>query len=219
MALYIDSAYLEEVVAVAQTVPVVGVTTNPTLLLDAYQRGQRLDKQQVLQELLEHVEGTIFMQISLANEEQAYQEALTYIQKNPERVQPKIPLTSVGIRVAQRLKKQGHGIAFTAVTTVAQAYVGAMVGADFLIPYYNRLRRSGVDPVERVAQMAKLLHTQNLPTRILAASIKTPNEAAEALYAGAHDLTVPPKVLLDMVNTPETEQAVEKFEQDNKKLR
>ena len=40
MALYIDSAYLPEIIEVARTVPVGGVTTNPTLLLQAQERGQ-----------------------------------------------------------------------------------------------------------------------------------------------------------------------------------
>ncbi len=33
MALYVDSAYLDDIMNVAQTVPLAGVTTNPTILL------------------------------------------------------------------------------------------------------------------------------------------------------------------------------------------
>ncbi len=42
MSLYIDSAYLDDITEVARIVPLAGVTTNPTILLNAYQHGQRL---------------------------------------------------------------------------------------------------------------------------------------------------------------------------------
>lgn len=45
MALYIDSAFLHDIMNVAQTVPVAGVTTNPTILLAARERGQDLHPQ------------------------------------------------------------------------------------------------------------------------------------------------------------------------------
>jgi len=94
-----------------------------------------------------------------------------------------------------------------------------MAGADFIIPYYNRLERAGVDASERVAQMAELLHNQQLGSRILAASIKTASEAERALMAGAHDLTIAPEVLLGMVQDAQSEQAVEKFAVDWHKMK
>jgi len=51
MALYIDSAYLDDVKEVARIVPVAGVTTNPTILLAAWERGQQLDPQTLLKEM------------------------------------------------------------------------------------------------------------------------------------------------------------------------
>lgn len=219
MALYIDSASLEDIKTVARTVPLSGVTTNPTILLNAYQQGQKLHAQEVLGQLLATIDGKVFMQPSVIEEESSYQETLTYIQVDPDRVIPKIPMTEAGMRVARRLCKQEYHVAFTAVTTISQAYTAAMVGADFVILYYNRLRRCGADPFERVSKIASLFHSQQLPTRIMAASIKSSIEASEALTSGAHDLTVPPQVLLDMVRDPETEKAVQQFEQNYSKLK
>ncbi len=214
MALYIDSAFLHDIMNVAQTVPLAGVTTNPTILLAARERGQDLSPQGVLDALLRNVAGTIFMQPGASGEEEMYAEALVYIQAAPGRVIPKIPMTHTGMRVARRLKEQQQRITFTAVTSVAQAYSAAMVGAEFIIPYYGRLERSGIDASERIAEMADLLHNAHLPTRILAASIKSPEDATRALLAGAHDLTVAPQVLMDMITDPLTEEAIERFTQD-----
>lgn len=219
MALYIDCASLNEIRHVAQTIPLAGVTTNPSILLAAREAGQRMDPLSLLKEMLQTLGGTIFMQPGAATEEEMLAEALSYVESDAERVVLKIPMTHVGIRVAMRLKLQKHRIAFTAVASVAQAYTAAMVNADYIILYYNRLKRSGIDASDRIAQIAELLHNQQLHSRILAASIKSPIDAIAALSAGAHDITAPPQALLDMISDSQTEEAVEKFSQDWQKLK
>ncbi len=158
------------------------------------------------------------MQPGASDEEEMYAEALAYIQAAPNQVIPKIPMTHTGLRVARRLKQQQQPIAFTAVTSVAQAYSAAIAEADFIIPYYGRLERSGIDARERVSEMADLLHNAHSTTRILVASIKSPEDAAMALLAGAHDLTVIPSILMEMVIDPLTEEAVDRFMQDWQKM-
>ena len=218
MALYIDSAFLNDIMDVTQTVPLAGITTNPSILLAARERGQDESPYALLEVFLRTTNGIIFMQPGASEEEEMYAEALTYIQAAPKRVIPKIPMTHTGMRVARQLKLQQHRLAFTAVASVAQAYNAAMVGADFIIPYYGRLERWGIDAGQRIAEMAKLLHDARPSTRILVASIKSPGDAATALLAGAHDLTVTPSVLLEMVIDPLTEDAVERFTQDWQKM-
>ncbi len=223
MALYIDSAYIDDITNVAQTVPLAGVTTNPSILLAAREQGQMLKPQELLVTLLRHpnLSGvTVFMQPGATDEEEMYQQAIECPDSSSEIqcVVHKIPMNHVGTRVARRLIAQGHRVAFTAVTTVTQAYTAAMVGAEFVIPYYNRLERSGVDASERLAEMAEVMHNHQLPTRILVASIKTTSDARCALLAGVHDITAAPQVLLDMVSDPLTDDAVEKFSQDWRKM-
>jgi len=48
MALYIDSAFLNDIMNVTRTIPLAGVTTNPSILLAARERGQELSPQGVL---------------------------------------------------------------------------------------------------------------------------------------------------------------------------
>jgi TalC/MipB family fructose-6-phosphate aldolase len=234
MALYVDSAYLDDIMNVAQTIPLAGVTTNPTILLAARERGQIMDVDSLVKGLVSNLNtpgALIFMQPGSMDEEEMYQQAMTHWFAIEQALTPtrggyaliecavhKIPMTPAGMRVAKRLKYRHHRVAFTAVTTVAQAYSVAILGADFVIPYYNRLERAGVDAGERIAEMAELLHSQGLPTRILAASIKSPAEAVRALLAGAHDITAAPQVLLDMVSDPQTDEAIEKFAHDWQKM-
>lgn len=229
MALYIDSAYLNDITNVVQTVPVMGVTTNPSILLAARERGQEIDVNTLVDEILERLNvtfGSVFIQPGATDEEEMYQQVLASWQAvlaasySVTRLVHKLPMNPAGLRVARRLKKnqENHRIAFTAVTTVAQAYTAAMLEAEFVIPYYNRMERAGVNASERIAEMAELFHNQHLPTRILAASIKSPSEAVTALLAGAHDITAAPDVLLAMVSDPQTDAAIEQFAQDWQKM-
>jgi TalC/MipB family fructose-6-phosphate aldolase len=219
MALYVDTAFIDDITPLARTVPLAGATTNPTLLLAARERGQRLSPREVLEALLDAVSGHVLMQPGASEEEEMYAEALDYIGVAPDRVVPKIPMTPVGMRVARRLSAQGLALAFTAVASLTQVYCAAQVRADFVIPYYNRLERAGVDAAARISQMAALLHSQQLSaTRILVASVKTPEEAARALLAGAHDLTAPPAVLLALLSDPFSEEAVQGFSRDWEKM-
>ena len=214
MALYIDSAYIPEISEVADTVPLAGITTNPTILLAARDRGQTLSSLQLLRELLLEFAGSIFMQPGEVDVEKMLKQATSFLEIDKDRVIAKIPMTKTGMQVARKLKQDKYHVAFTAVTSVAQAYSAAMSQADFIIPYFNRLERSGIDATKRIAEMAELFQTQKLPTRILAASIKSPQEAVSTLAAGAHDITAVPQVLLDMVTDPLTEEAIEKFSSD-----
>lgn len=218
MALYIDSAYLPEIKEVAEIVPVAGVTTNPTILLAAQERGQNFTPPGLIAELLRERVGSIFMQPGEVDAEKMLQQATSYLEADKDRVIAKIPMTLTGMRVARRLKQEKYRVAFTAVSSVAQAYSAAMSQADFIIPYFNRLERAGIDAREQIAEMAELFHNQQMTTRILVASIKSREEAVAALAAGAHDITAAPQVLLDMVTDPLTEEAIEKFSSDYQKL-
>src|SRR5947209_8635065 len=230
MALYIDSAFLEDIANISSVVPLAGVTTNPSILLEAQKRGQNLNREDLIDGLLQSLntsDGLVFMQPGSLLEEEMLQEARTSWQialhilgAGTERVIHKIPMTYTGMRTARQLRKilPTQRIAFTAVTTTAQAYTAAMERADFVIPYFNRLQRSGVDASQRITEMAALLHQQHLPTHILVASIKSPSEAVSALTAGAHDITAAPQVLLDMVSDPQTAEAIKNFAQDWQEL-
>src|SRR5579872_6334278 len=193
MALYIDSAYLDDITNVVQTLDVAGVTTNPTILLSAYERGQTLPLPELIEKLWRACGGDVFVQPGATDEREMGQQAREaihigrHLDTSKQRVIPKLPMTPVGVRVAKRLKDQQRHrrIAFTAVNTTAQAYVAGVMGAEFIIPYYNRMERASENAGQRIAEMAKVLRDHQFTTRILAASIKTQREAANALLAGA----------------------------------
>lgn len=214
MGLFVDSAYLDDVADVCASYPITGVTTNPSIMLAAYERGQRLDDLGVLRELLRLCDGPVFAQPSGPTDGALYAAASRYLDVAPNRIVLKLPITPAGVRVGLQATREGGRIAFTAVSSLSQAYCGANTGAGWIIPYFGRLRRAGVDPCDLIARMGQLLAQQGGATRILAASIKSAADLAEAALVGAHDVTADPAVIQTLLVDPLTEAAMRQFDAD-----
>jgi len=95
-----------------------------------------------------------------------------------------------------------------AVFSAAQAYLACQAGARYVIPYVNRLTRLGGDGIALVRRIAAILGPE---TELLAASLKSPAEAVDALLAGAHHVTVPWKLIEEMAEHRLSALAVEEF--------
>jgi TalC/MipB family fructose-6-phosphate aldolase len=218
MALFVDSAFVPDISRLCQAYPVAGVTTNPSILLAAYERGQRLDDIQLLRELLAASPGAVLMQPTADTGEELHRVALAYLDIDPLRVVLKLPATPAGLAVARELVPAGGRFAFTAVASVAQAYLAAMAGAGWVIPYFCRFRHAGIDVSQIITDTSRMLAGQHSATRILAASLKTPSDVIEATLAGADDVTAPPSVIEAMALHEMTEAAVRQFADDWQKL-
>lgn len=218
MALYVDDAFLPDVDALAATYPIAGVTTNPSILLAAMKRGQRLDDLDLLRALLGLCPGPVFMQPTAPSYEELRAAALRYAEADPARVTLKLPMSDSGLRLARELRMQRLRFAFTACYSLAQAYCSALAGAEWIIPYFGRLRRAGADPCQRIADMARLLSQQQSPTRILAASLKSATDVIDVTLAGAQDCTVPSEVIRTLDRDPLTEAAIAQFAADWEQL-
>ncbi len=216
MALYLDCAVVDEVAALAATYPLAGVTTNPTLRLAAIERGQRLSEPELARALLEACDGAIFIQPAAPDAQALATAAQRLAALDSARIVIKLPANTAGMGAAARLGPAAVRFAFTAVYSLAQAYIAAMAGAEWLIPYVDRMRRSGADATTVIRQMRDTIRGQAMPanTRVLAASLKSPAQVGEALLAGADDVTVPPDVLRALAEDPASEAAIGQFDHD-----
>jgi transaldolase len=92
MALFVDCAYLEDIASICLSYPASGVTTNPTILLAARERGQTLSDMEVLREALQLCSGPVFMQPMADDADGLRALAERYIEMSPSRVIPKLIL-------------------------------------------------------------------------------------------------------------------------------
>lgn len=190
MALYLDSADLNDARRAAELGFVFGVTTNPTLIAKVGRRG--LD---VLHDLLGVTDGPVFYQVTAETVEGRAAQAREAAALSPQRVVIKIPATTENIALAARLShEEGVRCAITAVSSPAQAYLAAQAGAEYAIPYVNRLTRQMGDGIAVLRDVAAIVRGSR--TRVLAASLKTCDEVVAAVLAGADDVTIPLDVIL-----------------------
>jgi len=208
VAIYVDSADPEEVKEALAPGFVRGVTTNPILIA---RTGREPEK--AVAEICALGPAEFFYQ-PFATELEAMEEELHRIQGiiaglsvRPLFI-PKILATWEGLTLVKRLASKWE-CSVTAVYSAAQAYMARQVGARYVIPYVNRATRFGGDGPRLVAEIAKVLEGSGV--EIVAASLKSPEEAIEALVNGAQHITVPFEVLRAMANHPLSLQAAEEF--------
>jgi len=204
MALFLDSANLDDARRASALGFVVGATTNPALLA----RAGHTDAFLALQALCPLFPGSVFYQL-LAHTPQAMRAEADPFLALAENLGLKVPCTVEGLTFTAQISGKAT-VAVTGVFTPGQAYLAAQAGAQYVIPYVNRVTRFTGDGPGLIDQMADVLDPTDC--EILAAGIKSPAEAIDTLLAGAHHLSLPLEVILGMAENALTEKAVADFE-------
>ena len=206
MSLYLDSAFPQDARRAFAAGLVSGITTNPTLMARTNRPAE-----DVITELCDLSKGIVFHQLIEETLSGRRKEAERMSAIRAHRVGLKITCTYENLALAAKLVSQGYIVGITAIFSPAQVYLACQAGAHFILPYVNRSTRLLGDGVALVRQMRLVIDAQGSTTQIIAASIKTPDEAISTLLAGAHHLTLPLKLIESMGDHPLSEQAIEEF--------
>jgi len=208
MTILIDSASPDDLAAAAELGFVGGFTTNPILM--ARQTAEPLRHFERL--LTAFATGPAFYQPTGDSPATLCAEARLAAALAPERVIIKAPATASGIRAAADLIGDGVRCALTAVYSPAQALLAHEVGCEWAIPYVDRAARQSVGGCVVVDAMAAILAQLESSTRILAASLKSPQQIVDAVLSGADDITAALDVLRSLPTHPLSEAAVADFD-------
>ena len=208
MAIFLDSADLDDAREAASYGFIYGVTTNPTLLA----RAGHTDPRPLLEELSGLFEGPVFHQLIGHTTEDLLKEAPEFLAISPN-IGLKIMCTLEGLRASSQLSPQAN-ILITSTFLPSQAMLATETGANYVVPYVNRITRLTGSGPQVVAEMSAVL--EGTTCEILAASIKSPNEAVETVIAGAQHLSMPLDVIKSMVESDLTQQAFEAFDASRK---
>ncbi len=206
MSLYLDSAFPQDARRAFAAGLVSGITTNPALI--AQTKRPAVD---VISELCDLSSGIVFHQLTEETPAGRKKEAERMSTIRVGRVGLKIPCTSENLALAAELVKAGYIVGITAIFSPAQVYLACQAGAQFILPYVNRSTRLLGDGIGLVREMRAVIDTEGSPTQIIAASIKTIEEAIATHLAGAHHLTLLLKLIESMGNHPLSDQAIEEF--------
>ena len=80
------------------------------------------------------------------------------------------------------------------------------------------IRKRRDDGSELVSDIGKIFKSYGIPTQIIAASIRGPQDVVRAALAGSDIATVPYKVIMQMTKHPLTDAGIEKFLKDWNKM-
>ena len=207
MELIIDSSNIEQIKELNELLTITGVTTNPTILTKSNR--EAMDVVKDLCEVLSE-DQLLFIQTVQTSFEGIMEEAKMISSIRNKNMYVKIPVTHEGLRAIKECKKLGIHTLATAIYTADQAFLAAMNGAEYLAPYTNRMCNYG-DGVQEVKDLIEMLKVNNLPSKIVAASFKNTYQAHELIKAGIQAETLPPDVIMNMVDHPGTKIAVGEF--------
>jgi transaldolase len=206
--IYLDSAIVSEAEIAIKLGWIKGITTNPTLLAKS-----EFSPEDTLKQLAAISPGELYYQLMASDFEGMLAEGRRAFEIIGEKTVLKVPATAVGFRVVACLSPE-IPCSVTAIYSAAQAAVAKEAGAKYAIAYVNRATRLLGDGLTLVRKMAAVL--QGSQTKILAASLKTPQEAADALQAGADNLTLAFDILQTMAIHELSEETVKEFKRNGK---
>jgi len=209
MRIFLDTANIDEIRQAARLGVISGVTTNPSLVA----KEKRADMKAVVREVSSIVEGPISAEVLSLEPEAMIREARDVSSWSPN-VVVKIPMSASGLEAISVLSKEGVRTNLTLCFSLNQAILGGIVGATYISSFVGRLDDIGHDGMELVADIVKVYEHYKISTQVIAASIRHPLHVSAAARAGAHVVTVPYSVLMQMIRHPLTDMGTARFAED-----
>ena len=208
MKLFIDTANVSEIKEAASWGIIDGVTTNPSLIAK-----EGRDFAQVVKEICAIVDGPVSAEVLSPDAPGMLKEAQPLIKIHPN-VAVKIPMTLEGLKAVKELSAQGVKTHITLVFSDNQALLAAKAGATFISPFVGRLDDVSEYGIGLIEEIVQIYGNYDLPTQVLAASIRTPLHVLDCAKIGAHIATVPFSVLKMLAQHPLTDIGIKKFNDD-----
>jgi len=209
MHIFLDTANIDQIKQAAKLGVISGVTTNPSLVS---QEGTS-DYEAAIKEICSIIPGPISTEVLVEGVEPMLEQARQISTWAPNIV-IKIPATAEGLEVTSALAKEGIKVNFTLCFSLNQGLLGALAGAAYISPFVGRLDDAGHNGMEVVEDMVKVFKEYQLPTEVIAASIRHPQHCVAAAKAGAHIATIPYNVLMQMIRHPLTDIGLSRFLSD-----
>ncbi len=212
MKLFLDTANIDEIRQGAQLGVISGVTTNPSLAAKEG-IGAHSGYRNAVQQIADIIHGPISIEVVSSHADDMIAEGRDIAEWIPN-PWVKIPSTSEGLKAISVLSRDGIKINQTLVFSVNQAILGANAGSHVVSPFIGRLDDIGQDGISLIQNIAAVYRHHNLTTKIMAASIRSPQHCSDAAAAGAHLSTIPYNVLTQMINHPLTDAGLAAFLRD-----
>jgi len=212
MQFFIDTANIAEIRRINEWGILDGVTTNPSLI--AKESGKPFEA--IIEEICGIVNGPISAEVIALDAPTMIKEGILLAKIHPN-VVVKVPLTGEGLKATHAFKAEGIRTNVTLCFSATQGLMAAKAGATYVSPFVGRLDDINAVGMELIQELVQIFANYDLPTNVLAASIRSPRHVTDAALAGAQVATIPTKVFDQMLAHPLTDRGIEGFLADWKK--
>jgi transaldolase len=213
MKIFLDTADIEEIRIAARWGVLDGVTTNPSLygkIGGSYE--------EILTAICALTPGPVSAEVVAEHVDGMLEEGRAFAKLAPNIV-VKVPMSEEGLEAISRFAEEGIKTNCTLIFTANQGLLAAKAGASLLSPFVGRLDDINEEGMTVIRELVAIVELHDLETEVLAASIRHPRHVTEAALAGSHIVTLPFKVLQQMVKHPLTDKGITTFREDWDKAR
>ena len=212
MELIIDTVDLNEIKEAVEYMPIVGVTSNPSIVKKTNPK-DFFEHMRTIREIIGK-DRSLHIQVISKDCDSMVKEAHRILEEIDRQVYIKVPVSYEGIKAIKMLKEENIHVTATAVYDLMQGYMALAAGADYIAPYVNRIGNLGADPMELIYELSNRIIMDNYDTKIVAASFKGVEQIKNALNNVAQAITAPVGILKQIFKNPNIEKAVDDFNAD-----
>lgn len=220
MALFLDTADLEDIRRYHRMGIIRGVTTNPTLLLKANLMGGMSALEAHSKDIAALITPyPLSVEVTTNDPAQMLEQAKMFAGWASNVV---VKITIHGpqgeldnLEVIHDLEiVHDIRVNVTAMMSAQQCFLAAMAGATYVSIFGGRVNNMGYNVCSEITRLRKLLDQFNLKAQIIVGSTREVLNVVEWLEAGAHIVTALPSLLEGMLVHPYTKETVQMFMRD-----
>ena len=206
MKFFVDTADADEVKKARALGLADGVTTNPTLIKKA---GGEF--KETIVTIASLIEGPVIAEVVSLDAEGIVKEGREMAAWAPN-VVIKIPVSGEGLKAVRQLESEGIRTTVTLVFSASQALLTARAGASYICPFVGRIDDIATEGMDLIGDIVAMYRNYpNLKTEVIVASVRSPNHVVTSALLGADGITVPLKVIEQLVKHPLTDIGIERF--------
>lgn len=223
MAIFIDSGKLKEIDRFHKMGILRGVTTNPTILLNDGISGGFEELKTRTVEIANLIKPYPLSIEVTSNDRGQMIEQATEFSKWSDNINVKITIHGPNgeldnLEVVNVLEtKKNIRVNVTAMMSAQQCLLAAMAGATYVSLFGGRVNNMGYNSCDEIRKLRKVIDNFGLKSKIIVGSTREVLNVIEWLEAGAHIVTVVPKLIEGMIVHPYSKETVKMFLDDARK--
>ena len=225
MPIFLDSSKISELKKYHKMGIIRGVTTNPTIMFkDGVTGGMEGIKKRSIEIANLVAPHPVSVEVMTNEREKMIQQAIEF-SKWADNINVKITIHGPNgeldnLEVVHELEnKHNVRVNTTAMMSAQQCFLAALAGATYVSIFGGRVNNMGYNCCEEISKLRKIIDDHKLKSKIIVGSTREVLYGIEWLGAGAHIVTVTPKLIEGMIVHPYSKETVQMFLKDAENIK